>query len=86
MLRTADRGLLSGTSVTVSGSSVNVKFSAADGIQMNGGVFTLTSGWDFSGKTLNVVDRPKWVQSAEIDGSGNIVLAVKPRGTYIIVK
>ena len=78
--------VLSGTSVTISGNTVNVKFSASDGIQMNGGVYTLTSGLDFSGKTLNLVDRPKWVKSAAIDGSGNIVLTAHNRGLMIYVK
>ena len=40
----------------------------------------------FSGKTLNLVDRPKWVKSAEIDGSGNIVLTALNRGLMIYVK
>ena len=78
--------VLSGTSVTVSGDAVKVKLSSADGLDMNGGVYTLTSGLDFSGKTLNLVDKPKWVKSAEVDGSGNIVLTVLNRGLVIYVK
>jgi hypothetical protein len=64
--------------------TVNVKVSAADGIRPKGGTHTLTSVYDFTGKTVNLVDPPDWVQSVGIDGSGNIVLTVKPVGLIIM--
>lgn len=76
--------VLSASSATVSGDTVNVKVSAADGIRPKGGTHTLTSGIDFTGKTMNLVEAPDWVQSVGIDGSGNIVLTVKPVGLIII--
>lgn len=77
--------VLSASSATVSGDTVNVKVSAADGIRPKGGTYTLTSGIDFTGKTVNLVDLPDWVQSVGVSG-GNIVLTVKPVGFVIIVQ
>ena len=75
--------VLSASSATISGETVNVKVSAADGIRPKGGTHTLTSGYDFTGKTVNLVDPPDWVQSVGID-VGNIVLTVKPVGFIIM--
>jgi len=77
--------VLSGTSVAVSGDAVNVKLTAADGVDMNNGTFALTSGMDFSGKTVNLIDKPDWVKGACIE-DGNIVLSVKQRGFKLIIK
>ena len=74
--------VLSASSATVSGDTVNVKVSAADGIRPKGGTHTLTSGIDFTGKTVNLVEAPDWVQSVGVSG-GNIVLTVKPVGLVI---
>ena len=73
----------SGKTVTI-GSTVNVKISASDDIRPKGGTYTLTGGMDFTGKTVNIVDRPDWVQSVEIDASGNLVAMVKHNGLIII--
>ena len=72
----------SGMTVTI-GSTVNVKISASDDIRPKGGTYTLTGGMDFTGKTVNIVDRPDWVQSVEIDASGNLVAMVKHKGFII---
>ena len=32
---------------------------------------------DLTGKTVNVIDPPEWVESVSIDGSGNLVLKAK---------
>ena len=77
--------VLSASSATVSGDMVNVKVSAADGIRPKGGTHTLTSGIDFTGKTVNLVDPPDWVQSVDIV-DGNLVLTVKSDGLMIFVQ
>ena len=66
------------------GSTGNVKISASDDIRPKDGTYTLTGGMDFTGKTVNIVDRPDWVQSVEIDASGNLVAMVKHNGLTII--
>ena len=48
--------------------------------------YTLTSGYDFTGKTINVIDRPKWVKSVFVSPQGNIVLEVVRKGLLIVVK
>ena len=77
--------VLGGTAVTVAGESVNVKVTAADGIRPKGGDYALTSGMDFTGKTVNLIDKPEWAKGARVV-DGNIVLSVKPKGFMIIVK
>ena len=74
----------SGKTVTI-GSTVNVKISASDDIRPKGGTYTLTGGMDFTGKTVNIVDRPDWVQSVEIDASGNLEVTTKNTGFIIAV-
>ena len=76
---------LGGTAATAAGESVNVKVSSTDGLRPKGGTYALTSGMDFSGKTVNLVDKPEWAQGANVV-DGNIVLSVKPKGFMIIVK
>ena len=67
--------------------TVNVKVSADDGIRPSSSrTHTLTSGYDFTGKTVNLVDPPEWVASVSVDGSGNIVLTAKRKGLMFIVK
>ena len=83
VLCVATAPVLSASSATVSGDTVNVKVSAADGIRPKGGTHTLTSGIDFTGKTVNLVEAPDWVQSVGV-GGGNIVLTVKPVGLVIM--
>ena len=77
--------VLGGTAVTAAGESVNVKVTAADGIRPKGGDYALTSGMDFTGKTVNLIDKPEWAKGARVV-DGNIVLSVKPKGFMIIVK
>ena len=75
--------VLAGTSVTVSGDAVNVKLTAD--VSMNGGTFALTSGMDFTGKTVNIIDKPKWVKSVQIV-NGDIVATIKSAATVIYVR
>ena len=77
--------VLGGTAVTAAGESVNVKVTAADGIRPKGGDYALTSGMDFTGKTVNLIDKPEWAKGARVV-DGNIVLSVKPKGFMVIVK
>ena len=65
--------------------TVNVKVSAADGLRLRSGTYTLTSGYDFTGKTINLVDPAGLVASLAVDGNGNIVLEPKVKGFIISV-
>lgn len=76
--------VLSGTAVTA-GDSVNVKVSSETDVRPRRSSFALTSGMDFSGKTVNLVDPPEWAQGASVV-DGNIVLAVKPVGLMILFR
>lgn len=62
--------------------TVKVKISGGD--RPKSGTHTLVSGYDFTGKTVNLVEAPDWVQSVTVDGSGNLVCNVKPGGLIII--
>ena len=77
----------SGKTATV-GSTVYVKVSADASIERPcGGEHILTSGIDFTGKTVDLADgNPEWVTGVSVDGSGNIVLNVEPTGLMIIVR
>ena len=63
--------------------AVNVKLTAD--VSMNGGTFALTSGMDFTGKTVNIIDKPKWVKSVQIV-NGDIVATIKSAATVIYVR
>lgn len=63
-----------------------VRVSAADGLLPVGRQHTLTTGYDFTGKNITLVDPPDWIQSIGKDASGNIVLDVKSNGTTIIMR
>ena len=76
---------LGGTAATAAGESVNVKVSSTDGLRPKGGTYALTSGMDFSGKTVNLVDKPEWVRGASVV-NGDIVLSVKRGGFAILIK
>ena len=66
--------------------TVNVKISAKEGIRPSSSqTHTLTSTFDFTGKTVNIVDKPDWVKSVDVV-EGNLVLTVKPKGMLIVVK
>ena len=66
--------------------TVNVKISADEGIwPFSSRTHTLTSTYDFTGKTVNLVDKPKWVKSVNVVG-GNIVLKANPKGLMVFVK
>ena len=66
--------------------AVNVKVSADGNLRPKGGTYALTSGYDFTGKTVDVADPPEWVKGISVDAGGNIVLEVKPRGTMIVIR
>lgn len=66
--------------------TVNVKISAKEGIRPSSSqTHTLTSTFNFTGKTVNLVDKPDWVKSVEVV-NGNIVLTAKSKGLQIIVR
>ena len=65
--------------------TVNVKVSAADGLRLRAGTYALTSGYDFTGKTINLVDPSGLVASIAIDGNGNIVLVPRVNGFVMSV-
>ncbi len=74
--------VLSGTAVNAG--TVNVKISAsADGIP-KAASFILTSGMDFTGANVNLVDAPRWADSIYVR-NGDIVLRVK-KGTALFVR
>ena len=77
----------SGKTATV-GSTVYVKVSADASIERPcGGEHILTSGIDFTGKTVDLADgNPDWVTGVSVDDSGNIVLNVESNGTLIIIR
>ena len=82
---TEPKVLLSGTSVTASAGGVNVKVSSTDGLRPRGGDVALTSGMDFTGMEVNLVDSPDWVKCAMVV-DGNIVLKVKTIGFAILIR
>ena len=75
--------VLSATSATVSGETLNVKVSAADGIRPKSGTHTLTSGGAFAGASATLVNPPKWAEGVAVNADGNLVLTVKPAGFII---
>ena len=46
---------------------------------------SMTKSLDFTGKTVNLIDKPEWAKGARVV-DGNIVLSVKPKGFMVIVK
>lgn len=77
--------VLNGTAVTVPGGSVNVKVSSTGELRPKGGNYALTSGMDFTGKAVNLVDPPEWTRGAKVV-DGDIVVSVNSRGFMLIVK
>ena len=67
-----------------SGGVVNVKLTAAADVEPRG-EYVLTSGLDFTGKTVNLVDPPDWVGRVDVV-NGNLVLTVKQDGTVIFLR
>jgi hypothetical protein len=66
--------------------TVNVKLSANEGISPSSSqTHTLTSAFNFTGKTVNLVNPPEWVKSVDIV-DGNLVLTVKPEGFVFFVR
>ena len=67
---------------------VNVKISADDDERPKYGAHVIATGSNatgvFSGKTINVVDKPDWVESVVVDANGDLVCNVKPVGLIII--
>ena len=77
--------LVSATNATIT-SEVNVKITAADGLRPRGGAHILTAGADFTDATVNLVDKPKWVKSVDVDEGGNLVLTAILKGFMILVR
>ena len=80
-------GHTAGKTTTVN-STVYVKVSADASIERpSGGKHILTSGIDFTGKTVALADgNPNWVKGVSVDDSGNIVIDFKPTGFIFIIK
>ena len=66
--------------------TVNVKVSAADGVRLRADTYALTSGYDFTGKVINLMDPSGLAASIAVDGNGNIVFEPKVNGSVISVK
>ena len=80
--------LSSGNTLTASG-AVTVKVSATGIDRPKAGEHVLTTcgGFDAAGVTVALAaDAPKWVRGLSVNGDGNIVMDVKPKGTMIIVR
>ena len=81
---TAPTLTLASGSVAALPQTVNVRVSAANGMRPRGGDYTLTSGIDFTGKTVNLVDEPEWVRRIAVK-NGNLILTAQ-RGTSLFVR
>lgn len=66
--------------------TVDVKVSASVGVAPKVGKYALTSGMDFTGKTVNLIDKPKWARGVSVDENGNLMLTVISNGLVILVK
>ena len=81
--------LSSGNTLTASG-AVTVKVSATGIDRPKAGEYVLTTcgGFDAAGVTVALAaDAPSWVKDGlSVNGDGNIVIYVKPKGTMIIVR
>ncbi len=63
---------------TTAPATVNVRLSCDKGATPPaGGEYQLTSGYDFTGKSINVENRPPWAASVLVDKSGNLVMRAK---------
>ena len=66
--------------------TLNVKVSCDAGLKVSSAkAYALTSGYDFTGKTINVIDKPKWVKSVSVSPQGDVVLAAVGNGFMVIV-
>ena len=75
-----------GKTVTANGTIV-VKVSSADELRPKGGPNVLTAGGAFTGANVSLAPgAPDWAKGVSVNAEGNIVLAVKPGGTFIIVR
>ncbi len=65
--------------------AVNVKISADDGVRPKQGAYVIASSQSgsFTGKTINVVEAPSWLESVTVNSSGELVCNVKPAGLII---
>jgi hypothetical protein len=77
--------VLAGTSLDLAGETVTVRVTAAETLTPRGGTYTLTSGMDFTGKTVRCDNPPAWVRAVDVV-DGNIVLTVKSRETIVIIR
>jgi hypothetical protein len=65
---------------------INVKLSADEGIwPSQEKTYKLTSTFNFSGKTVNLINPPKWVKSVDVL-DGNLVLTVKSKGLALFIR
>lgn len=72
--------------VTASG-TITVKVSAADGVKPGGSATVLTQGGAFAGKDVALAaGAPEWAMGVSVNDDGNIVLKLKRKSTFIIVR
>lgn len=66
--------------------AVKVKVSAAIGVRPSVSAKVLTSGGGFIGVNVSLDEngKPDWAKGVSVDGSGNLVLDVKPVGLMIM--
>ena len=66
-------------------SAINVKVTAddADMKRSGRGEYVLMSGCDLTGKTVNVIDKPSWVESVVVNVDGNLQLMPTVKGLVI---
>jgi len=66
-------------------SAINVKVAADDAdMKLSGrGEYVLTSGCNLTGKTVNVIDKPSWVESVVVNADGNLQLMPTVKGLVI---
>ena len=77
---------LSSGNMTASG-AVNVNISGEVWPKSGEKILTTCGGFDAEGVTVSLVEgAPIWVRSLSVNGDGNIVIYVKPKGTMIIVR
>ena len=82
--------LASGKSVVFAeGESKNIMVKVSGSVWPTGGekVLTTCGGFDTEGVTVSLAaGAPNWVNQVSVNGDGNIVLGVTPKGMVIIVQ
>ena len=82
--------LASGKSVVFTeGESTNITVKVSGTVRPKGGEHQLTTCGGFGAEGVSVslaAGTPKWVKGVSVNGDGNIVITVNPKGLMIIFK